>query len=63
MTRIRNARREPMPIEKSETLTAMTAAEPTFAALYKEAHGQVAEVRALLGDLTVTLDRLARAGR
>lgn len=58
-SRIRNAK----PIERSDTITSMTAAQPSFAALYKEAHGQVAEVRALLGNLTITLDRLANAAR
>lgn len=56
-SRIKNAK----PIERSETMTSMTAAEPNFAQLYKEAHGQVAEVRAMLGNLTITLDRLSRA--
>lgn len=56
-SRIRNAK----PIERSDTITSMTAAEPSFSALYREAHGQVAEIRALLGNLTITLDRLANA--
>ena len=58
-TRIRNAK----PIERSETLTSMriNRPEPTAAELHREAHGKVAEARAVLNELTLVLDQLSRA--
>lgn len=63
-SRIINAKpiqRSDTPIQRSETITSMTAAEPDFAQLYREAHAQLAECRAVLGGLTVTIDRMGRA--